>query len=201
MLAASRYMQKASHSTLLLRGQPFWLASKASCFIPLHWSCLFLSSFQCWSWHRWFCFWTSTGDTVVMLPSSLHCSIHSIQKLYHMCCKQQEAAYLYMVIYLCICRRLAQHFVNNLWAKASTTPFYGVKVGIWRYSRSHSCNSWHKPLSLCVATVLLLLQIEGIENLPPANQAAVYVSNHQSFLVRFKSACDAEFSVQACHGK
>ena len=26
-------------------------------------------------------------------------------------------------------RRSAQHFVNNLWAKASTTPFYGVKVG------------------------------------------------------------------------
>lgn len=28
-----------------------------------------------------------------------------------------------------LCRRSAQHFVNNLWAKASTTPFYGVKVG------------------------------------------------------------------------
>ena len=33
------------------------------------------------------------------------------------------------------CRRLAQHFVNNLWAKASTTPFYGVKVG--------ACEYWH----------------------------------------------------------
>ena len=27
------------------------------------------------------------------------------------------------------------------------------------------------------------LQIEGAENLPPPNQPAVYVSNHQSFLV------------------
>lgn len=48
-------------------------------------------------------------------------------------------------------RRTAQHFVNNIWAKASTTPFYGVKI-------------------------------EGVENLPPASQPAVYVSNHQSFL-------------------
>ncbi|KAL3138602.1 hypothetical protein ABBQ32_006368 [Trebouxia sp. C0010 RCD-2024] len=48
-------------------------------------------------------------------------------------------------------RRSAQHFVNNVWAKASTTPFYGVKI-------------------------------EGAENLPPPDQPAVYVSNHQSFL-------------------
>ena len=25
-------------------------------------------------------------------------------------------------------RRLAQHFVNNIWAKVSTTPYYGVQV-------------------------------------------------------------------------
>lgn len=25
-------------------------------------------------------------------------------------------------------RRLAQHFVNNLWAKVSTLPYYGVEV-------------------------------------------------------------------------
>lgn len=29
---------------------------------------------------------------------------------------------------LVACRRLAQHVVNNLWAIASTTPFYSVKV-------------------------------------------------------------------------
>lgn len=50
-------------------------------------------------------------------------------------------------------RRLAQHFVNNLWAIASTTPFYSVKI-------------------------------IGRENLPPAGSPAVYVANHQSFMVR-----------------
>ena len=35
--------------------------------------------------------------------------------------------------------------------------------------------------SLCHSQ--LCLQIEGVENLPPASQPAVYVSNHQSFLV------------------
>ena len=25
-------------------------------------------------------------------------------------------------------RRLAQHFVNNIWAKVSTLPYYGVEV-------------------------------------------------------------------------
>ena len=33
-----------------------------------------------------------------------------------------------------------------------------------------------------------MMQIEGVENLPPANQPAVYVSNHQSFLVRYTTA-------------
>lgn len=29
-------------------------------------------------------------------------------------------------------------------------------------------------------------QIEGLENLPPSGQPAVYISNHQSFLVGYK---------------
>jgi len=29
------------------------------------------------------------------------------------------------------CRRLAQHFVNNLWAMASTGPFYSITVRRW----------------------------------------------------------------------
>eukprot|EP00891_Asterochloris_glomerata_P006714 jgi/Astpho2/6714/Aster-06735 len=48
-------------------------------------------------------------------------------------------------------RRAAQHFVNNWWAKATTTPFFRI-------------------------------QVEGAENLPADSEAAVYVSNHQSFL-------------------
>lgn len=34
------------------------------------------------------------------------------------------------MLFVCVvlCRRLAQHFVNNLWAIASTTPFYSVQV-------------------------------------------------------------------------
>lgn len=48
-------------------------------------------------------------------------------------------------------RRLAQHFVNDIWAKLSTSLFYTV-------------------------------QVEGRENLPPPEQPAVYVANHQSFL-------------------
>ena len=48
-------------------------------------------------------------------------------------------------------RRLAQHFVNDIWAIASMAPFYRV--------RSY-----------------------GLENLPPADEACVYVANHQSFL-------------------
>lgn len=31
--------------------------------------------------------------------------------------------------------------------------------------------------------LVLLLQIEGRENLPPASTPAVYVANHQSFMV------------------
>ena len=50
-------------------------------------------------------------------------------------------------------RRLAQHFVNDLWAAASTAPFYRVTV-------------------------------VGREHLPPAGSPAVYVANHQSFMVR-----------------
>lgn len=50
-------------------------------------------------------------------------------------------------------RRLAQHFVNNLWAIASTTPFYSVRI-------------------------------VGADNLPPSSTGAVYVANHQSFMVR-----------------
>lgn len=48
-------------------------------------------------------------------------------------------------------RRRAQHFVNDWWAKASTAPFYRVRI-------------------------------VGAEKLPKANEPAVYVANHQSFL-------------------
>jgi 1-acyl-sn-glycerol-3-phosphate acyltransferase len=48
-------------------------------------------------------------------------------------------------------RRNWQHEVNNIWARASTTPWYRVEV-------------------------------EGWENLPAKDEAAVYISNHQSFL-------------------
>ena len=48
-------------------------------------------------------------------------------------------------------RRRAQHFVNDWWAKASTAPFYRVRI-------------------------------VGAEKLPAADQPAVYVANHQSFL-------------------
>lgn len=48
-------------------------------------------------------------------------------------------------------RRRAQHFVNDWWAKASTAPFYRVRI-------------------------------VGAEKLPKADQPAVYVANHQSFL-------------------
>lgn len=51
-----------------------------------------------------------------------------------------------------LCRRLGQHFVNNLWAIASTLPFYPVKI-------------------------------VGKEKLPPGGMGAVYVANHQSFMV------------------
>ena len=37
-----------------------------------------------------------------------------------------------------------------------------------------------------IALFAVLIQIEGAENLPPPNQPAVYVSNHQSFLVRYQ---------------
>ena len=43
--------------------------------------------------------------------------------------------------------------MNNLWAIASTTPFYRVTI-------------------------------KGKENLPPSSSPAVYVANHQSFMVR-----------------
>ena len=33
-------------------------------------------------------------------------------------------------------RRLAQHFVNNIWAKVSTTPYYGVQA-CSRHTRCH----------------------------------------------------------------
>lgn len=42
-----------------------------------------------------------------------------------------------------------------------------------------------------------MMQIEGVENLPPASQPAVYVSNHQSFLVRSTTADNHMH--EACH--
>ena len=38
------------------------------------------------------------------------------------------------------------------------------------------------------------VQVEGEENLPPFDQPAVYVANHQSFLVRCQSERQCSFS-------
>jgi 1-acyl-sn-glycerol-3-phosphate acyltransferase len=64
-------------------------------------------------------------------------------------------------------RRLAQHFVNNLWAIASTVPFYGVTI-------------------------------KGAENLPAASSPAVYVANHQSFMVGWVGMCFCVGCVGVC---
>jgi hypothetical protein len=81
-------------------------------------------------------------------------------------------------------RRLWQHNVNNMWAIASTTPWYRVEV------RSRA-----EPVTTCFADDAVLetrppmahdaAQIEGRENLPAKDEPAVYVANHQSFLVRW----------------
>ena len=104
----------------------------------------------------------------------------------------------------CCYRRLWQHHVNNLWAIASTTPWYRIEV---RPSHLHDLRSMPMPgcitypvcgkLSVSpeghaccarygtrfLADSARAPQIEGRENLPPKDQPAVYVANHQSFLV------------------
>jgi hypothetical protein len=44
-------------------------------------------------------------------------------------------------------RRLAQHFVNNIWAKVSTTPYYGVQASC-RHCTVHPVSMLH-PCWLC----------------------------------------------------
>ncbi len=44
----------------------------------------------------------------------------------------------------------------------------------------------------------VLLQVEGAENLPADSEAAVYVSNHQSFLVNFQATQRASHALAQC---
>ena len=89
-------------------------------------------------------------------------------------------------------RRLAQHFVNNIWAKVSTLLYYRVQVkrpsqiplmlgtARNRIGPTYLYAGWQECM-----TPVHMMQIEGKENLPAADSPAVYVSNHQSFMVWF----------------
>jgi hypothetical protein len=152
-------------------------------------------------------------------------------------------------------RRSAQHFVNNVWAKVSTGPFYPIEVSRgWGWGPVLGMASWRRrpsnPIGAAPAgqqgtgrrnarqqaaqgsaaaalagcrpgrsrgklsarpcpcpprahppTHHLLAQIEGAQHLPRDNEAAVFVANHQSFMVGWEGWAGLEGAGrQGCAG-
>lgn len=62
-----------------------------------------------------------------------------------------------------------------------------TRLAIINNDDASACSIVSPRILCCSCRYTVMVQIEGAENLPPPNQPAVYVSNHQSFLVQ--SAC------------
>ena len=91
-------------------------------------------------------------------------------------------------------RRKAEHFANKVWAILSTILFVEIKVGKLLCTHVVVVHglSFRPHLALWVC-----LQVEGRENMPSNDCPAVFVANHESFMVRLTSiaGCLTDFWV------
>lgn len=56
-------------------------------------------------------------------------------------------------------RRLWQHNVNNIWARASTTPWYNVQVRMHAICSASTCTVYACPSPVCLSIASLQLEM------------------------------------------